>query len=128
MDSLSKNFDILPIKDSWLKQFKEQPISLTRYMEDELFNKTRDSFEEGLKANVISNLRRLGFSFRSDEEFLNFCKYRITRIAFDEDPNCYDIYLDFKDENDRGVLITTYCHKVTIDRDNFSGRITLIIG
>lgn len=89
---------------------------------DELIKNT----DNAVKKYLIDNLKQFGYHFNHDEAFINFCKERITRIAFEEKPYYYEFYLDFIGSNDKGICIGSYSDKIEII--NEGNKITAVIG
>jgi hypothetical protein len=92
----------------------------------ELQRKMVYKFDNKLEDYVKRNLSQLGHEFSSKVYFHDFCKKRITRASFVNDPHCYDIYLDYVSEENRGTLIGCYSDKFKIV--NEGNKVTAIIG
>lgn len=73
------------------------------------------SFEKVLKEYVRNNLKALGFVFNSDDEFLDFCKNRITLISI-ENTHEHQLFLDYETEDVK--LIGFFNNEVSISQED----------
>ena len=72
------------------------------------------AFNERIKEYLTENLKLIGICFNTDAEFLEFISTRLTRIKFEDNPNYYEFYLDFVNEENRGRLVGSYSDKTKI--------------
>lgn len=74
-------------------------------------------FDQKLKEYVIKNLNHLGFIFTTDLDFIQFVSTRITRVAFEDKPDYYELFLDYNNETKHGTLIGTYSTKTVFENN-----------
>ena len=93
----------------------------------ELQRKSISQFNNKLEDYIKNNLMQLGYKFTSQIDFYEFCKQRITRVRSSMDwSNSYELYLDFDNKINTGILIGSYSDKFKIvDKGN---KVTVIIG
>lgn len=61
--------------------------------------------QNALKNYLKVNLKKLGYEFETDQEFFEFLKTRISRVAYQDQK--FSLYLDAT-ENDKGTYIGGY--------------------
>ncbi|MDR0370767.1 MAG: hypothetical protein LBH80_02785 [Prevotellaceae bacterium] len=76
---------------------------------NDLAEEFNDRFESGIK-NLLATT---GFTFRSREEFHNFCKKRLRTVPFKGKSDTQEIRLDYIDPKNTGVLIGYTSQKTT---------------
>jgi hypothetical protein len=92
---------------------------------------TARKHNEALEKYIRQNLSSIGYTFSSTEEFYQFCKKRVSRVCFDDQPNYYELYLDHRGKDDFGRLIGSYSDALAINWEvNEHGTLTVkaIIG
>lgn len=103
---------------SWLGMLREEPIPSFQDQTLERFIKqVQEQLEDRLRDYLTRNLWLLGFEFKTDEEFLAFVGCRIQRISFEDKPRYYELYLDFIDLENRGVLVGCYSDNIDVSFD-----------
>jgi hypothetical protein len=125
-NKLDLQHDVLAWKDAMTEANISTLGSFHNEIMGNFYNETRKSFEEHLKFYLIKNLKNLGYDFNSEEQFLDFCKNRIQRISFLEEPNEYQFYLDYKNEINKGTFIGSYSDEKIIKQEG--STITATIG
>jgi hypothetical protein len=83
----------------------------------DFYKQLMQKFDAHLKSYIQTNLSALGFTFDDDSEFISFVKKRVFKIDFSGNPNQHDLYLDFVDAENKGILIGTYCDEVSFKMD-----------
>ena len=81
------------------------------FMKD-MYRKVTSEWDAKLKAYIQDNLKQFGHTFETDTDFFDFCKNRIHRLAFTENPSHYEFYLDFVDADDKGTFIGSCSDKI----------------
>jgi len=94
------------------------------FMKD-MYRKVTAEWDAKLKAYIQKNLKEFGYSFQSDAEFFDFCKNRVHRIVFEENPNDYEFYLDFVDADNKGTLIGLCSDKIDFKMDGNTATVTI---
>jgi len=116
------------IEDDYLKSFESDlsKKSLVGFMMGELMRNATSKFSDRLSSYLRKNLSDTGYEFKSDSEYLEFVKSRITRVGFEDKPDYYEFYID-RSEHDDGFLIGCYSSKVQIS-SGYKGEITITFG
>jgi hypothetical protein len=104
----------------------ELDYNLSDQIVKDFHKKVLSEFELRLKSYLKKNLSQIGYQFSTEPEFLNFCKERITRSAFAGDPNYYEFYLDFVNEENCGTLIGSYSDKIDFKMEG--NKVTATVG
>lgn len=127
--SLKKLNPVIKFKATSLEnmQLPKDTDSFLRSIQNDYLRKLKNDFFDELKKTITERLLKLGFKFKNDVEFNEFCQDRITKVSFEDKPfeNC--IYLDFVSNEQRGVLLTYYSTEVKFDFSN-PLKITATIG
>lgn len=108
---------------SWI--YKEMRQKRFDPIED-FMNYSYRSFEEHLTNYLTDNLKRLGYKFYSMEQLINFCKERVHRVSFKDNPDEIRFYLDYISENEIGTYIGAYCNKTSVKYEG--NTVTAIFG
>lgn len=96
-------------------------ISSITYDSMQEFNKrVLNDWERQLKDYLIKNLKVVGFEFKDEAEFLEFCKNRLHRITTADKPTYFEFYVDKK------IFVGAYDETVNIKyKENL---VTAVIG
>src|SRR5690606_423610 len=100
----------------------EQPIA---QIKTELLSKLMREWEEALKAYLRKNLSEIGHKFVSDDEFMEFAKERITKVASVYHPGEYILFLDFVNLDNPGIEIGSYDTSFSIKNSGYSFTATI---
>jgi hypothetical protein len=93
-------------------------------IQDIIIKKLMQKIDEHLKKYVLEKLKQLGYQFNNESDFLDFVSKRVTRIAFEDRPQEYELYLDYTSDNKK--LIGIYNEKISYKfEDNL---VTVTIG
>lgn len=95
----------------------------------ELVKQVNEKFEVQLKSYLLENLKRIGYTFESDDAFYNFLKSRVTRLDFGSRPNHHEFRLDHSTtdtEHRVGRLIGSYSDELDIEFDD--GKVNVTMG
>ena len=95
-------------------QLPKDNFSFTRNIINDIISKVVRDFEYKMKLEIKERLNQLGFSFENDFDFNQFCLTRITRII-NQEMSDEEIYLDFKNEQNKGILLVKYSNKISLD-------------
>lgn len=90
---------------------------------NKIIKELMEKFYDQLERVVLKKLNHMGHKFKNRNEFLDFCKQRVSTAQF-RDLNI--VYLDFNHETKEGVVLTTYYNKTEMSESN--GKITVTIG
>jgi hypothetical protein len=93
---------------------------------NDFHKKTTAEWEEKLKAYLKENLNQIGYKFENDNHFLDFCKRRVIRLSFQNQPNYYEFFLDFVNEENTGTFIGCCSDKVEFVNEGIT--LTVILG
>lgn len=113
--------------DSWVKHFQnESSESLVNFLVNQATKKAWKEFDEKLMSYLVHNLNSLGYTFVDKNDFLEFCKKRITKVSALNSPDDHDFFLDYDSEYQKliGRCNTVIEHKWTEDKS----MIKVIIG
>lgn len=91
---------------------KNESFSCQDKVISSFFEKMTLELEDKLQYYIKNKLIELGYEFKNDKEFFEFCKDRIRRICFEDHPNYYEFYLDYINPQNRGTLIVTYSSEI----------------
>lgn len=91
----------------------------------EFYNRAVNQFDQKLREYIKTNLKELGFDFNTDEEMNEFASNRIHRISF-VDQHYHEIYLDYVDNDNKGILIGCYHDRMESSFEN--GKLTITFG
>jgi hypothetical protein len=86
--------------------------SLENYIYKHAQEKIMIEFDKKLQECVRASLAEKGFVFDSDDELHQFAKERLYRLSFEDQPNEHVIFLDYKSEEDMGIIVCTYSDKI----------------
>ena len=89
-------------------------------LQNSILNSLMKKHNERLTDAIKNSLIQLGYSFTSEDEFLDFCKNRVHLVREFETES---LYLDYKDEFNRGIILAKYPTKMEWKEDN--GSVTL---
>lgn len=108
------NYRLFPELD-WRQDPDRDTRSFTQYLMQQAANDAWRKWDFHLEQNVKLNLERLGFTFATQEQFLDFIGTRLTKINFSDVPDTHQIWLDYVDNDNPGTFITSYSTRVSID-------------
>ena len=91
----------------------------------EMQKKIWSDFDKQLRQHVTDNLKKLGYEFISESDFILFVQKRVSRICFEDKPNYFEIYLDFVENDNKGTLICCYSDKVDFIIEGNSVKATI---
>ena len=94
------------------------------FMKD-MYRKVTSEWDAKLKDYIQDNLKQFGHNFEDDTDFFEFCKNRIHRLAFTENPNYYEFYLDFVDADNKGTFIGSCSDKIDFKMEGNTATITI---
>lgn len=75
---------------------------------EDLVNKSINKFNVELEKYLIDKLNILGYSFDNKNEFEKFIKERVTQISHYDNPNHFELYIDYVNSKVKGILIGSY--------------------
>lgn len=82
--------------DSWVKHFQNQSsVSLVNFLLNQISKNVWKEFDEKLMSYLVHNLNSLGYTFVDHEDFIEFCKKRITKVSALNSPDDYEFFLDY---------------------------------
>jgi len=84
---------------------KDKTKELTDVIEQKIIDDLITEYDLHIRESVKKNLKKLCFEFNTELEFIDFVINRITKIQYDEKPNYFELYLDFKSYENKGILI-----------------------
>lgn len=116
------------LSDVFFKDFEESRRihSLIQNIEEKALKEAWKKFNDNLRDKMIERLEELNCKFSFFEEFEEFLKSRITNIQFSENTNLNYLYLDYEDENNKGIFLFSFSTEV---QTNFKdGLLTITIG
>ena len=94
------------------------------FMKD-MYRKLTAEWDAKLKDYIQDNLKQFGYTFETDAEFFEFCKNRVHRIAFEDNPNYYEFYFDYVDADDKGNFIGACSDKIDFKMDGNTATVTI---
>lgn len=103
-----------------MKNGKHLLTDVTSFYEtvtNEFHKKVMFEWEEKLKYYLKDNLKQFGYEFKNDNEFVDFCKSRVNRVCFEDQPNYYEFYIDYINEKNKGKIIGCYSDNVKFVND-----------
>ena len=92
-------------------------------IQNKIIEDLNQKLNEHLKKYVLQNLNELGYQFTEESEFFTFVSKRVTRIAYEDNPNDYFLYLDYGTKNSK--LVGVYSHKISWDFENNMVNVTI---
>jgi hypothetical protein len=92
-------------------------------IQDSIIKELRQKIDEHLKKYVLKNLSELGYKFENESDFLDFVSKRVIRIAFEDRPHEYELYLDYTSDNK--TLIGIYNEKISYNFEDNSVTVTV---
>lgn len=123
-----KKVEFYTSSPAFAKQMLGDALSFQQTIMNDFTQKAWSEWEQKLKAYLKDNLKQFGYEFATDDEFLNFCKERVNRICFEDNPNYYEFYLDYVNEENTGKLIGACSDEIEFVNDFENNKITVIIG
>lgn len=99
-------------------------MSFLETVQNEFIRKASKDFDNHLKNYVTKNIKELGFEFQSEDDFIQFISKRVTKIAFEDKPNEYELYVDYQTDNQK--LIGIYNDKVSFSYEG--NKVTATFG
>lgn len=94
------------------------------FMKD-MYRKLTSEWDAKLKTYIQDNLKQFGHTFETEAEFFEFCKNRVHRIAFEDNPNYYEFYFDFVDADNKGTFIGCCSDKIDFKMDGNTATVTI---
>lgn len=80
----------------------------------ELVQKQDNAVQDKVKEQLANH----GYTFKTQEDFIEFCKKRISRVQIEGEPDEHEIRLDFVDVKNPGSLLIIYSTKITMEGNN----------
>ena len=116
------------LSDVFFKDFEEskRTHSLIQNIEEKALKEAWEKFNYNLRDKMIERLEELNCKFSFLEEFEEFTKSRITNIQFSENPNLNYLYLDYEDENNKGIFLFSF--STAVETNFKDGLLTITIG
>jgi hypothetical protein len=90
----------------------------------DIIRKAAEKFDSHLESYLKESLKQFGYEFESQSDFYEFCKARLHRIGFGHKSNYYELYLDYKDAENKGPLVGCYSHDISLDMQGNKMTIT----
>ncbi len=112
------------MKSDYTKSKEELNFSIMDTIMHDFYKKSYEHFDTQLKEFVTSNLKKLGFNFKCESDFIDFVSKRVTRVSFENKPNEYEIYIDYQTEGQK--LIGCYSDKVSFSFEE--SKVTVTFG
>lgn len=106
---------------------KDNTKKLTDVIEQKIIDDLILKYDTHILEETKLKLKHLGFVFNTENEFINFCISRIQKIQYDNKPNYFELYLDFKSNKNKGTLILFGNDNIKIDSIE-NGKVTYTIG
>lgn len=101
---------------------------LNQYLMSEIIRKFSTEFDEKVKNKVKDNLEKFyNIVFEYEHEFMRFAKSRLTMIE-DMDEERSFIYLDYRDDENRGLIVLSYSTKAEFSWNEDHTKITATFG
>lgn len=100
-------------------------MNIQHVVMSEFLNRAVNQFDQKLQEYIKTNLKELGFEFSTDEEMNEFASKRIHRIST-EGTHYHEIYLDYVDKDNTGILIGCYHDRMESTFEN--GKLTVTFG
>lgn len=63
---------------------------------EDFYRESIEHFDNKIKEYVVNNLKDIGYTFKSDLDFLEFAKDRIKLVSFLQKPNYFEFWLDLE--------------------------------
>lgn len=73
-----------------------------------LYNMLREEINQRLVAFLIEQLNNKRFYFMTLHDFHQFVKKRVTKVAYADNKQFFDFYLDFIDAENKGTYLGSY--------------------
>jgi len=106
---------------------KDKTKKLTDVIEQKVIDDLILKYDTHILEETKSKLKNLGFEFNTENEFINFCISRIQKIQYENKPNYFELYLDYKSNTQKGTLILFGNDDIKIDSIK-DGKVTYTIG
>lgn len=112
----------LALKELGYPSFQDQ----LRAQQEQIIEQLHQDQMEALEKNIKENLAKLGHTFTTREEFLQFMKERITRVQPFPATEPFEIYLDFDVKTKTGTLIARYSTQLNVEHRK--NKVTFTLG
>jgi len=106
---------------------KDKTKKLTDVIEQKVIDDLILKYDTHILEETKSKLKNLGFEFNTENEFINFCISRIQKIQYENKPNYFELYLDYKSNTQKGTLILFGNDDIKINSIK-DGKVTYTIG
>jgi hypothetical protein len=93
---------------------EEKTIQFNQFLLTQIHNQIKDQFDQELQKYLIKNASELGYNFETEEDFKTFIIEKCTILRFQEKPHYHEIYIDYQDKDNKGILIGMYSNEVKI--------------
>jgi len=90
-----------------------------------MLRKVTSEWDAKLRHYIQDNLKQFGYTFKNDADFFDFCKHRIHRLSFTENPNYYEFYLDFVDTENKGTFVGSCSDKMVFTMTGNTANVTI---
>jgi hypothetical protein len=106
---------------------KDNTKQLTDTIEQKIIDDLIIQYDKHILNRTENALKLLGFKFDSDKELIDFCINRVQKINYENKNNYFELYLDYKSNNEKGTLILFGNESIEIDAIE-NGKVSYTIG
>ena len=106
---------------------KDKTKKLTDLIEQDIIDDLVLKYDQHILEKARIKLESLGFEFESEQDFISLCVERVNKLYYENKENYFELYLDFKGENNKGELILFGNENINI-QDVSNGKVTYTIG
>lgn len=106
---------------------KDKTKQLTDTIEQKIIDDLIIKYDNHILDQTKIRLKALGFSFNTENDFINFCISRIQKINYDNKKDYFELYLDYESDKSKGTLILYGNENINIDEIK-DGKVTYTIG
>lgn len=111
-DRTGAGYSIIPVINPQLSESLSALPNLSDTIMIDMIKKLSTEWDTKLKTYIQDNLKKFGHTFETEIKFFDFCKIRVYRLAFTDNPHYFEFYLDFIDPNNRGTFIGSCSEKI----------------
>ena len=106
---------------------KDNTINLVNEIEQKVIDDLIIKYDNHILEETKQRLHTYGFSFDTENDFINFCISRIQKIQYENKENYFELYLDYKSINDKGTLLLFGNDNIQVQSIE-NGKVTYTIG